>query len=481
MKRTAWTVMWSLALAALLGGCKKEADDSKAAPAAPPSDTRPPDAPSTASAEVTLQLFGDPIEVDAYRQLIATFEARNPDVKVRLIPIGKQKDHMVKLTTGFSGGTPPDLFLLNYRRYAQFAGKGVLEPLGMRLEKSTALKEADLYPATVEAFRYQGTLTCLPQNISSLVVYYNRGLFQRFKVPLPTRDWTWEDFRQAAKALTQDTDGDGRNDIHGLGMEPTLARLAPFLWQAGGDVVDNLQRPTRFLLLTQPSQDALRFVLELQRVHRVTPSLEEAKSEDLEARFMAGRLGMLLQSRRLVPTLRSVQALDWDVAPLPRNRAAATVLHSDAYCMARDSKVKDQAFRFVEFALGPVGAELIAHTGRTVPSLRKVAESPAFLDPSQRPASARVFLDSIPTIRRLPSTPEWNELETRADPIVEEWFYTVPEGGTLLRDPSAPADPEQGPGGSAKHLLRRRDEVTTLGYELDEATVGLLAPSKVRR
>ena len=38
------------------------------------------------------------------------------------------------------------------------------------------------------------------------------------------------------------------------------------------------------------------------------------------------------------------------------------------------------AWRFVEFALGPEGAPVIAKTGRTVPSLKSVAESDAFLD-----------------------------------------------------------------------------------------------------
>lgn len=468
------TMRWTVALttgALLLGGCKKEAASEQA------QGTQPSAKPPT---EVTLQLFGDPAEVDGYRQLVSVFEAKNPDVKVRLIPIGKQKDHMAKLTTGFSGGTPPDIFLLNYRRFGQFAGKGVLEPLGARLAKSTVLREENLYEPATEAFRFNGQLMCVPQNVSSLVVYYNRGLFQRLGVPLPKPGWTWVDFQDAAKALTRDTDGDGRNDLHGLGIEPALGRLAPFVWQAGGDVVDDVQHPHRIALTEAPALEALRFILTLQRVYRVTPSLEEAKSENHEARFAAGRLGMLLNSRRLVPTLRAVKDLDWDVAPLPMHpttKADTTILHSDAYCMPASSNVKDAAFRFVEFALGPEGAERVARTGRTVPSLKSVAESPAFLDPNARPASARVFLDSIAHMRRLPNIPEWNEVETRADAIVEEWFYTVPPGGTRLA-PLTPGErppPVAMPGGTMRRLMRMRDEVNSLGYELNEAVGGVFA------
>ena len=132
---------------------------------------------------------------------------------------------------------------------------------------------------------------------------------------------------------------------------------------------------------------------------------------------------MLLQSRRYTATLRPIKDLDWDVAPLPMRQKKYTVLHSDAYCMAKDSKAKDAAYRFVEFALSPAGAEILARSGRTVPSVKSIAESPVFLDPTQPPESARVFLDSIQSMRRTPNTVEWNEVEATVDPLLEEWFY----------------------------------------------------------
>jgi hypothetical protein len=33
-----------------------------------------------------------------------------------------------------------------------------------------------------------------------------------------------------------------------------------------------------------------------------------------------------------------------------------------------------------------------------------------------------VFLDQIPHIRRFPSIPVWHEVESKTDPIIEEWF-----------------------------------------------------------
>jgi multiple sugar transport system substrate-binding protein len=379
---------------------------------------------SSGTQTLRLQAFGDPAELSAYKDLIAAFELTAPDVKVEFIPVGKQKDHMTKLTTGFSGGDPPDLFLINFRRFGQFADKDVLEPLGPRMAERGRLKESDLFEQTTEAFRYNGTLMCVPQNVSSLVVYYNRTLFERAGVPLPKADWKWEDFLAAAKALTKDHDGDNKIDTYGLGFEPTLIRVAPFVWQAGGDIVDNVNRPTRFTLDEPAAREALDFIRSWQGTHKVVPPLGENKSEDHESRFARGGLGMILQSRRYTATLRTVQNLDWDVASLPSHKQTATVLHADAYCLAKSSPLKDAAYRFIEFALNTEGATIIAKSGRTVPALKSVADSPAFLDPSAPPQSARVFLDSIRTMRRPPNIATWNEIESRVDPLIEDWYFS---------------------------------------------------------
>jgi multiple sugar transport system substrate-binding protein len=377
---------------------------------------------AAAPQRISLQAFGDPAELSAYRELIAAFEAHAPNIKVEFIPVGNQREHMTKLMTGFSGGNPPDLFLINFRRFGQFAAKDVLEPLGPRLAERGKVKESDLFEAAVEAFRFNGTLMCIPQNISSLVVYYNRALFEQAGVRFPQNDWSWPDFLQAARALTRDTDGDGRVDVYGLGFEPTLIRVVPFIWQAGGDIVDDLHRPRWLTFDELPSLEAQEFIRSWS-THNVVPPLSESRSENHESRFARGALGMILQSRRYTATLRTVSNLDWDVAPLPRFRHAATVLHSDAYCLGKASPVKDASYRFVEFALSTAGATMIAKSGRSVPSLKSVAVSPAFLDENARPRSARVFLDSIKTIRRTPNIATWNEVETRADAVIEEWFY----------------------------------------------------------
>jgi multiple sugar transport system substrate-binding protein len=369
-----------------------------------------------AASTVTFAFWGDPAEAAAYEEVVASFEERSPGIQVEVQYTPGRDDYGKRLSTAFSGGEPPDVFLINYREYGQYASSSALEPLGPRLRQAASIAEGDFYELPLDAFRNpDGELACIPQNISSLVVYYNVDLFEAAGLPLPSDGWTLDDFVAAATALTQDTDGDGHVDVYGLVTESSLVRYAPFIWGAGGDIVDDLDQPTRLALDTPGAKAGIEWFVDLGvQGHGVVPPEAEVLAEDDLSRFMNGRAGMLFQSRRVVPTLREIDGFRWDVAPLPQGNQPAGVLHSDAFCMSAATGDKDAAWDFIEYAVGPEGQEILAQTGRTVPSLRAVAESPVFLgdDGSATvPAHSEVFIDTIPALRRLPSISTWPEIE----------------------------------------------------------------------
>jgi multiple sugar transport system substrate-binding protein len=323
---------------------------------------------------------------------------------------------------------------MNYRYYGQFAAKDAIEPLDERIAGSTSVRPDAYYPAAMDAFRWGGKQLCLPQNVSSLVVYFNRDMFGKHGVPEPKADWTWNDLVATAVALTRDArgvpvsgaeneGGPRRVAVYGLGIEPSMIRLAPFVWSNGGDIVDNPARPTRLTIDTPPAREALKNLVDLRLAYGVVPTDEEVEAEDDESRFANGRLAMLMSSRRVTTALRSITAFDWDVAALPTYGTTAGILHSDAYCMTRAAKNSDGAWRFMEYAMSPQGQKAIAATGRTVPSHIETSRSAAFLDPAKPPRSARVFLDAVPTIRALPTISTWPEIEDVTGGILENAFY----------------------------------------------------------
>jgi multiple sugar transport system substrate-binding protein len=395
--------------------------------------------------EIRFLVFGDPEEIQAYRTLISEYEKREDSGPVQLIEASDREDLLARLSTSFAGGSPPDVFLLNYRFYGQFAARDAIEPIQSRVEDSDQFELGDFFPQAIEAFRWEGELMCLPQNVSSLVVYYNRDLFRRFGVAEPKAGWSWTEFIIRAVNLTRDAQGKPvaagdpelgavRPAIFGLGVEPTVIRLAPLVWSNGGDLFDDSDAPTRFALERPSAQVALQEFLKLRTDYGVVPSDQDVEAEDDESRFANGRLAMLLSSRRSTPTFRTIKDFDWDVAPLPVFKRPAGILHSDAYCMSRAGKAKDDTWRFIEFANSPEGQQIVARTGRTVPSLKSVARSEAFLDPAAKPQSSEVFLDGIPTIRRVPTISTWPEIEDVAEGILENGLYLGQDPRRVARE-----------------------------------------------
>jgi len=272
----------------------------------------PPGSTSSASGDpLTLLLFGGPEEVAGYERMAAALEDANPDLELTISPVANQDDLLGRLSTSFAAGSPPELFLINFRKYGQFVEQGGIAEVQPYLDASDVIAEDDFVEPPLEAFRFDGeTLSCQPQNVSNLVAYVNLDLFEEAGLEVPYDGWTWDEFVVAAEAMTNE-------DTYGLGTEASIIRLAPFVWSNGGEVVDDPDAPTRLTLDEGPAREAYDFFLDLSLVHEVVPPDAAEQSEDAESRFLRGGLGMYLHSRKSTPTLRTITDFDWDVVPLP--------------------------------------------------------------------------------------------------------------------------------------------------------------------
>ena len=375
------------------------------------------DPASSSDRALRVQVSGEPEETKVYQAVVAAFEKEHDDIDITLVEVPTKDEHLAKLATSFAGGDAPEVFLINFREYAQFVARGAIEPYEGFLADNEIDRD-EYFPQPLEAFTYDGALQCMPQNISSLVVYYNTDLFSEAGLEPPRPGWDWADFRLIGRRLT-------RGDVHGVGIEPSIIRLAPFVWANGGEIVDDNAEPSRFTLGEPAAREALEYVVGLARDDRVVPGEADIAAQDLETRFVTGKLGMFLSSRRDTPVLREVRGLNWDVAPLPRGKEPAGILHSDAYCLAAGTEedLLADAARFVAFATGEQGQTITALGGRTVPSMRAIARSGAFHDPTQPPEHSEVFVDGVPHIRRTPVTPTWTEIEDLAGEILLRAFY----------------------------------------------------------
>jgi multiple sugar transport system substrate-binding protein len=362
---------------------------------------------------ISFQVTGDPEETQVYTQLAEQYKSETGRT-VKIVEVPERDAHLAKLATSFSAGQPPEVFLINYRYLGAFADKGVIDPAGPRLENSDAFAREDFYPLPLQAFTYGDQLQCIPQNASSLAVYYNVDAFKDAGVEPPTESWTYDEFIAAAEKLT----GDGK---HGVGFDPNTIRSAPWVWGAGGELVDSETAPTKFLYDTPEGRRGLEHMLALQE-KGVAPNADEVDAKGNDERFLDGSVAMFMSSRRDVPLLRTITDFEWDVAPFPTDVEPASVLHSDGFCIAKGDNA-DAAWMWIEYALGAKGQEVLAQSGRSVPSLQAIAESSVFLEADEPPANSKVFVDALSQMHQLPVTPNWNDLEGKTDDVLEELYY----------------------------------------------------------
>ena len=206
-------------------------------------------------------------------------------------------------------------------------------------------------------------------------------------------------------------------------------------------VLEGGLRPVRLALDSRAAREAVAWFVALQTEHGVVPDALAEAAESSESRFMAGRMGMFLDSRRAVPTFRDIQAFDWDVVPLPQREQAAGILHTDAYCMAGAAPDKEAAWTFIEFANSPEGQAIVA----AVRTYGAITDRRGRVDgiprPDVPPASSHLFLDSIPMLRGVPVMAGWVDVEEVAGDELERAFYgqaTVDEAIGAMISRTAP-------------------------------------------
>lgn len=408
------------ALALGLAGCGAAGDDSD----------------EQSGGRIDFLVTADAEEAAVYGELVRAYREKSGE-DVRMTPIPDTDGFLQRLSTAYAARRPPAVWLINHRRLGPYLREGTIDPAGPRLGTDGAPERDDLLDVPVEAFTYRGELQCVPQNASNLVVYFNRDRFRAAGVPVPQGAWTYDEMLAAARRLK------GRGG-HAVGTEASVIRVAPFIWSAGGELVDDDDNPTRFTFDTPEAQRGLDAFLALGR-DGLSPSAADVEAKPLEERFIDGELAMFFSSRRDVPNFRTIDDFEWDVAGFPTIEREVTVLHADGFCLS-DGPQADAGWRFIAFATGPEGQKILARGGRTVPSMRSAAESPDFLNPTEPPRSSEVFLDQVDVLRRLPTTRDFARVEDAAGLALEEAFYRRIDRAELIERIARETDGKFGEG-----------------------------------
>lgn len=363
--------------------------------------------------------WGSKSEIEIIKPLLAQFEIENPDIKIDFLHI--PQNYFQKIHLLFASNLAPDVIFLNNLYLPVYANAGLLEELILVDEKKDVkdnqktvldFSDKDFYPKAIEALSYNENIYALPRDVSDIVVYYNKSLFDKYGVNYPSKFWTFDDLLIIAQKLTKDVDVDGRVDTWGISFEdkPPLYYLPYLMSEGGGILSDDLE--TEIIDFPQ-SRKGLKFYSSLRNKYHVAPTKAESASATMAQLFLQGKLAMQVSGRWLVPKYREDANFDWDVINFPSGEEGSVVpLDASGWAIAKSSKHKLAAKKLIEFLASRDSIEKITQSGLIVPARIDVAED-SFLNTNLSPKNARVFTDIIRTAKVTPVSVNYNEIIDR--------------------------------------------------------------------
>ncbi|MFN8515803.1 MAG: ABC transporter substrate-binding protein [Chloroflexia bacterium] len=145
------------------------------------------------------------------KELVAAFEAKNPNIKVKLELQGTYTDLFKKVTAAINGGGLPDIAVSYESMVSEYQSANVVQPLEDYINSAkyglSAQDLADFYPLYITSNQYpefKGQMLSFPFTKSVLVMYYNADKLKEANIAVPK---TWDEFSAACKKFTGDTKG----------------------------------------------------------------------------------------------------------------------------------------------------------------------------------------------------------------------------------------------------------------------------------
>ncbi|MEU8973560.1 sugar ABC transporter substrate-binding protein [Streptomyces monashensis] len=347
------------------------------------------------------------VRTDIWKQIIADFEKKYPDITVKYVGIPAAAAQS-KYDTAIQGGGLPDVGGVGTAMLAEVAAQNALEPLDSRLAKSTL--NGRLSQNLVDVSKAAGggsTLYQVPTSANNGTLWYRTDLFKKAGLAAPT---TWSAFYAAADKLTDQ----GRNAF-GCTIRGGAGSIAPAL-----DAVYGQSGITSFWNGDRTTVDDPKNVAALARYvalyKKDTPSADVNNDfTKMVAQWDSGTIGML--SHNLGSYQDHLKALGKDRfrgVPNPTLDDGTRVQVSnpvDGLSLFRSSKNKAAAWKFIEFAVSHEENSKFNESAGQVPANTEAAKD-AWIQRSEPTKLAADALNGANTkIVQLPYyLPDWNTI-----------------------------------------------------------------------
>ena len=309
------------------------------------------------------------------KDIVAAFEKKYPNVTINLVNAGTSTTEYTKLQNVVKAGSGiPDVAQIEYYALPQFALSGAVQSLdGYGFD---SLK-SDYSQAVWDSVTVNGQLDALPQDTGPMALFYNKKVFDKYGLTVPT---TWDQYIADAKKLHAANPNAYITSDNG---DPGF--VTSMVWDAGGKPLQTSGSTNVTVNTADPGTE--RFANAWNQM--VDQNLVDPISGWTDQWYTGlgnGTIATLVTGAWMPGDFESSVAAssgDWRVAPMPTwtagGAAATAESGGSAYSVLKGAGNPLVAAAFVQFMNAGDGETVFANEGG-FPSLNSVLDSSSFLN-----------------------------------------------------------------------------------------------------
>ena len=266
---------------------------------------------ATAPVSITMWHANIEIAADTMQAIADKFHAANPSITVN-VEQGSTGDTMLtKLTTVLGTEKYPDIAYVFGTDTPALARSDKVADLTATVA-DPAFGWSDFFEGERAVATVAGKVVAIPALVDNLALVYNKKLFADAGVAEPTADWSWDDYKAAAKQLTNVDDKIFGASYPVSGDEDTVWRFWPMIWQQGAKAISDDGKTATF------DDPAFATALEVLRSMAIDDKSMyiDASSESVVKLFEASKIAMTITGPWALYDIGAAK-IDYGVVPLP--------------------------------------------------------------------------------------------------------------------------------------------------------------------
>lgn len=264
---------------------------------------------------------------------VARFEQKHPGVKVEYTSGVLKEDYIEWLSEQVLLGEEPDVFMIPDGEMENLISLNILKNLDRQIREDTSFSKEDYYPAAFAGGMARNGQYALPYECVPTLMFVNRTLLDQAGIPMPKENWTWDEFFEICKQVTQDLNRDGKFDQYGV-----LEYNWQYAMRASGIELFDANGTTSFFG-DQGVEEAVSFLITLRALnqgHLVT-------SKEFDQGNVAFQPMTYAEYKTYKPypwRIKKYSEFEWDCVAMPEKTAGAGRTALDTLLMGVSSRTK---------------------------------------------------------------------------------------------------------------------------------------------